>query len=141
MNLLEQLRRDEGLRLTPYKDSRGIWTCGYGHNLVAHDEKLAEITKEQAEQWLREDAEVAIQDVAYSLPWSANLDDARRGVLENMAFNLGIKGLMGFHRTLNYVETGNYAAAAQEMLYSDWAKQVGARAERLSVQMKHGVWQ
>ena len=27
MNLVEQLKRDEGVRYVPYQDSLGYWTC------------------------------------------------------------------------------------------------------------------
>src|SRR5271166_5505449 len=35
-NLIDALKRDEGLRLTPYKDTRGFTTIYYGHNLDAN---------------------------------------------------------------------------------------------------------
>jgi lysozyme len=62
-------------------------------------------------------------------------------VLVNMAFNMGINGLLGFKHTLELVRTGNYADAADAMLNSKWAEQVGPRAKRLSEQMRTGEWQ
>jgi lysozyme len=61
-------------------------------------------------------------------------------VMTNMAFNLGVHGLLGFHHALSAVQTGNYAAAAIAMAASTWYTQVGARAHRLCVQMSTGVW-
>jgi lysozyme len=66
------------------------------------------------------------------------LDDARQDVLADMAFNLGVGGLMDFRRMLAAARAGAYDLAAAEMLASDWASQVGARARRLSILMQHG---
>jgi lysozyme len=53
-----------------------------------------------------------------------------------MYFNLGNR-LFGFKKTLKYIDEGNYAQAAEEMLDSKWAGQVGERAQRLSRMMKN----
>lgn len=64
----------------------------------------------------------------------------RLAVLENMTFNLGIAGLLKFKRTLTMIQAENYDGAAQAMLESKWADQVGARAQRLSQQLATGEW-
>ena len=74
------------------------------------------------------------------MPWARALSPERQAVLVNMAFNLGIAGLLAFKRMLAACERGEYAAAAREMLDSVWAKQVGARAVRLAEQMRTGEW-
>ncbi len=58
-----------------------------------------------------------------------------------MAFQLGVTGLLGFVTTLKLVRDGKYEEASKQMLSSEWASQTPARAQRLSVQMKTGVWQ
>ena len=141
MTLLDQLRRDEGLRLTPYRDSVGALTIGYGRNLDAKG-----ISRGEAEVMLEHDAAGAAAEVDGALPWSGSLDDARRAVLVNMAFNMGLgvhgqSGLLGFTRTLAAVEAGDYDRAAAEMMDSKWARQVGPRAHRLARQMQTGEWQ
>jgi lysozyme len=67
------------------------------------------------------------------------LDPVRARVLQNMAFNLGIDGLLGFKNTLSAVKAKNWAAASQGMLSSRWAEQVGARAQRLAKMMRTGA--
>ena len=141
MDLLTQLRRDEGLRLEAYSDSVGVLTIGYGHNLEAHGGSDVICTQEQAERWLEADAAKACGELSKHLPWTTALDDARKAVLQNMAFNIGIGGLLGFHRTLTMIEAGNYEGAAEAMLESKWAGQVGDRARRLAQQMRSGEWQ
>lgn len=133
-DLRSQLIRDEGLRLRPYSDTHGKLTIGVGRNLTDRG-----ITMAEAEVLLDNDLREALT-LSERLPWVLDLDDARRGVLYNMAFNLGVSGLLGFTRTLEFIKTGRYAEGAAEMLKSEWAAQVGDRAERLSLQMESGVW-
>lgn len=136
MDLITQLKRDERLRLKPYNDTVGKLTIGYGRNLEDKG-----ISPAEADTLLADDiAEVKAQLDQY-IPWARQLDDARYGVLMNMAFNMGIAGLMGFKHTLAMVQAGDYNGAAVAMLQSKWATQVGARATRLSVQMRTGEWQ
>jgi lysozyme len=134
-SLRAQLQRDEGLRLEPYRDDVGLLTIGYGHNLDAHG-----ISQEVAELLLTEDIARVLAGLRARAPWYLELPEPRRAVLENMAFNVGVGGLMGFRKMLLAVQAGDYAAAAREMLDSRWAAQVGARAQRLADQMREGAW-
>lgn len=134
--LIADLKRDEGLRLKGYKDTVGVWTVGYGH---AHVAPGTVWTQEQAEAALIEDVKKHNAELAKALPWIVQLDPVRRRVLQNMAFNLGVKGLLGFKNTLTMVQAGDYAGAARGMLNSLWAKQVKGRAVRLAEQMRTGT--
>ena len=133
MTLKEQLMRDEGTRLKPYTDSTGHLTIGFGRNLSQVGISLAE-----AELLLDHDIQRTTADVLAALPWTMGLDDARRDALINMAFNLGIGGLLGFHKMLVACQAGDWATAALEALNSEWAHQVGPRAYRLSRQIETG---
>lgn len=139
MTIIEQLKRDEGLRLNAYKDSVGILTIGYGHNLAAHEQHVTSCTIAQAEAWLVQDAADAKTELLGWLPWTAKLDEVRFAVLWNMAFNMGDK-LLGFHKTLNAVQRGDWAEASADMLQSKWQQEVGVRAVRLSHQLLSGQW-
>lgn len=134
MTLKDQLIRDEGTRLKPYTDSTGHLTIGFGRNLTQVGISLAE-----AELLLDHDIQRTVADVLAALPWTTGLDPARRDALVNMAFNLGISGLLGFHKMLTACQAGDWATAALEALNSDWARQVGPRAYRLSRQLETGV--
>jgi len=136
LNLIDQLKRDEGMKLKPYKDSVGKLTIGIGRNL--DDVGINEL---EAEWLLHNDifrAEAALEKV---LPWTADLDEIRRAALINMTFNMGIGGLLGFKNTLAAIQEGRYNDAADGMLESKWATQVGPRAHRLALQIKTGEWQ
>lgn len=136
MNLQEQITRDEGgMRLKAYQDSRGIWTIGVGHNLEAKA-----IPRAAAEFIFETDLADAEHEVKELLPWTVDLDAVRYAVVVNMAFNLGMAGLLQFRRALAAMERGDWADAAKEMLDSLWATQVGGRALRLAQQMETGLW-
>jgi lysozyme len=154
-NLKEQLKRHEGLRLKPYRCPAGKLTIGYGRNIddcgiaelnYSGDIKDLVITEEQASLMLDNDILKFTREVAEAFPWAAALDKARQNVLINMAFNMGTgtdkppkpKGLKSFKRTLAAIKAGEYAKAADMMLQSKWAKQVGDRAVELSGQMRNG---
>ena len=138
--LIADLRRDEGARLIAYPDplTRGSpWTIGYGHaGREVHPGLVW--TEAQAQSALRADVALVVQALDGALPWWRTLSDERQDVLVNMAFNMGVHGLLGFRRMLHLAEAGEFAAAARAMLDSEWAEQVPARAERLARQMQTG---
>ena len=145
-NLLTQLKRDEGLRLSAYLDTEGILTIGYGHNCQASPVPSVRhpgdaISQELADELLAEDTEIAIRETIAAFPWVKELSESRQAVFFNMAFNLGIPRLRGFKKFLHAAEIGDWNWAAEEMLDSRWAKQVKGRAVRLSKQMETGIWQ
>lgn len=136
MDIYAQLRRDEGLKLHPYRDQVGKVTIGIGRNL---DD--VGISEQEADFLLANDVKSATVALEANFPWTMGLDDARKGALINMAFNMGIKGLSEFRDFLAKMQAGNYSAAAGAMLDSLWARQVGPRATRLSIQIESGFWQ
>ena len=139
MILAEQLERDEGFVGHAYTDSLGFLTIGIGR--LVDVRKGGGITRDEARYLLANDITRFTAVVESALPWARLLDDARHGVLVNMAFNLGIDGLLGFRKFLKALEARDFASAAVEMMDSRWAKQVGARATRLRDQILTGEWQ
>ena len=134
MSLREQLIRHEGLRLKPYTDTVGKLTIGVGRNLTDNG-----ISKAEAMHLLDNDILEAQTAVVKALPWTVEIDRPRLEILMNMAFNLGIGGLLKFERFLAAVQEGSYELAAVEMLNSKWAKQVGQRADELASMMRTGI--
>ena len=137
--LKDELIADEGLRESAYPDAGGVWTIGVGHTGPDVRRGL---------RWPRElclqtlDADVARveQGLDAHLRWWRALSPPRQDVLANMAFNLGVEGLLAFRHTLEAVREGDYGLAAERMLASEpWRSQVGARAERLATQMRTGA--
>lgn len=131
--LRTQLIKHEGLRLKPYRDTVGKLTIGVGRNLTDNG-----ITAKEAMALLEDDIANAVADLRQHFAWFDSLDDVRQRVLADMCFNLGIWRLGAFARMLKAIQAGDYAVAAQEMLESRWAQQVGGRAHTLAAMMTTG---
>lgn len=129
-----ELRRDEGFRGRPYPCPAGFQTIGYGRNLDANP-----LSEDEGAYLLRNDIRRAAMGIAMRLPGLLEqVGDVRARVLLNMAVNLGVGGLLKFRRMLVALEQGDYGRAADEMLDSVWARQVGRRADRLADAMRTG---
>ena len=129
-----QLVRHEGLRLKPYRCTAGKLTIGIGRNLEDRG-----ISQKEAYAMLERDIADCEQGLIDEIPEVYNkLDEVRQSVLLNMCFNLGIKGLLEFKNTLAFIRAGDWERAANGMLASKWAKQVGKRAIELSELMRKG---
>lgn len=128
-----ELTRDEGRKPRIYTDTVGKVSGGIGRNLTDKGFRDNEIDLmyqndvAETEAWLDR-----------NLPWWRQLDPVRQRVVMNMAFNMQGK-LLTFVNTLAAIQRGDYAAAADGMLASKWATQVGARATRLADMMRSGA--
>lgn len=148
---LRQLTRHEGSKKNreglhvAYLDTEKILTIGYGHNLIANPipglDKNAAITEKRAQEILMDDLAVFAAGLDREIPWWRKLDAPRQAVLLNMAFNMGVAGLLTFHRTLRAVREMRWGDARDGMLASKWASDVGRRAPELAMQMLTGEWQ
>lgn len=138
--LTRQLRGDEGVKATVYKDHLGFDTIGVGR-LVDPRKPGSGLRTHEIDFLLQNDINERIDQLMRRLPWFQDLDDVRKGVLLNMSFQMGVDGLLGFKNTLAMVERGDYLKASEGMLQSLWARQTPERAKRMAVQMKTGEWQ
>ena len=138
MDLKEQLKRDEGVVNHAYQDSLGFTTIGVGRLIDAN--RGGGLSDSEVDYLLNNDITDKTAQVLAALPWASKLSRPRFAVLVNMAFQMGIGGLLQFKRTLGSIEDGQYGEAAKEMLDSTWAKQTPARAHRMALQMETGEW-
>ena len=133
--LEERIKRHEGLRLKPYKDTRGHETIGYGHKMTAKEKvDLADgITLEKAEALFKADLLVAknMASIAVGRYYGA-LHPIARDVVIEMTFQMGMRGVLGFRKMLRALDVQDYATAADEMLDSDWNKQTPKRCQALA---------
>jgi lysozyme len=135
MDLIDQLKRDEGFRAKPYRDTTGHLTIGYGHNLDANG-----ISQEVAALLLEEDIAIAVSSLRQRFDWFDGLSRPRQDALINMVFNLGINTFMEFHHMLSALDNGDFHTAALHILNSKYHDQVGARAERIAQQLETGEY-
>jgi len=126
MTLIDTIKRHEGFRAIPYQCSSGVWTIGYG---------FTSLTKYESDVILKIKVDNLQVDLA---PVIEPLSPARQDVIINMAYNLGIGGVMGFKRMWLAIYDMDFGRAADEMLDSRWARQVGRRAGELSEIMRKG---
>jgi lysozyme len=137
--LEDQLKRDEGCSQTVYTDTMGNKTIGVGHE-IQQGEHFTFLTMPEIESLLQKDITHAKAELAQHLLWTSTLPDVYHGVLINLYFNMGYK-LLEFYNTLSLIHAGRYSEAADELLRSKWATEVGLRAHRLYEQLKTGTWQ
>lgn len=147
MNIVEQLKRDEGCRpvkggLSDYRDSKGLWTRGYGHLIVPQPRPgyvPRVITVEEAEQLLERDIREHEAELHSAMPWVRAEPEIVRLTLLNMVFNMGVYRLQGFRNFLVALRLRDYPMAAIEGLDSKWHREdVGPRAVRLMKQLIRG---
>lgn len=133
MSLIEQLKRHEGFRGRPYRDTVGKLTIGYGWNI---DD--VPLSQSAAEFILKEHVMEAFEECRIAFPWFHLLSEARREVIVNMVFNMGLPRVQGFKKMIAAIEAEDWEEASKQMLQSKWAVQVGDRARELAAQMKNG---
>lgn len=133
--LIEQLKRHEGIELKPYQDTVGKWTIGVGRNL----DDIG-ISEQEAEMLLLNDIKEAERQLITTMPWTQELDEVRFSALLNFVFNVGIGTASKFVNAMGLLKEKNYDMAADEMLNSRWARQVGNRAIEVTNQIRTGEW-
>lgn len=134
-NLKDLLTLHEGVRRKPYRCTAGKLTIGVGFNLDdvgLYPEEIDFILENRIRRLKPE--------IDKAFPWVENLAEVRKAVIYDMAYNMGITTLQTFKRTMESIRYGHYELAAQQMLQSKWAKQVGRRATRLAKMMETNEW-
>ena len=139
--LIDIVARQEGKRLDVYKDSEGYWTIGHGccisrDKLLTEDEARFqcgapwddETCKAKLVEMLRSEEAELEQRVA---GFNAFPDWVRRGLVD-MAYQLGTGGVMAFKRMLEALQRGDYPAAEQAALQSEWHRQTPSRCEEVA---------
>jgi len=134
--LIDSLINHEGIRNLVYEDSVGILTIGVGHNV-----EDVPLTPRAIQAILEDDINIATAELDRSWNhWKRDLSPARQNVLIEMVFNLGYPRFSKFEKLIQAIHDHDYEAAADEMLDSKWARQVGRRAINLATQMRSGTY-
>ena len=131
---IKQMRFHEGVRNKVYKDHLGIETIGVGRNLV--DRGLSD---EEVDYLLTNDITIVENELDNGLSWWRDLDEVRQRALAALAFNMGLPRLHGFVKMLDALQRRDYHAAADELLDSKYAKQVGERSNRVAEMIRTGA--
>lgn len=146
--IMQRFAFHEGVVLKPYRCPAGYRTIGIGRNLdtnpITEEEKEVVgdwehgITRNAAFYLLRHDLLRCRRQCRKYIAFWSSLDIERKYALLDMCFNLGIHGLLKFRKMLAAMEIGDFRGAAKECLNSKYAKDVGARAERIARTIETG---
>lgn len=123
--LIEKIKESEGFIGTSYKDSLNKDTIGFG--------TLLPLNETEAELLLKHRLSKMIDLLLEKKPIILTLSQNRQEVLFEMAYQLGVNGVLGFRMMWIALDNRDYNVAADEMLDSLWYKvQTPTRAKRLS---------
>ena len=125
----ETLKKDEGEVLHAYQDHLGYWTIGYGR--LIDKRRGGGITQKEAEVLLDNDITRVVDQLAARTDFLSHPEEVQHALI-NMAFQLGVNGLMSFRKMWGHLDLREYEAAADEALDSRWATQTPKRAQRVT---------
>jgi lysozyme len=123
--------QDEGYREKPYLCTAGKMTIGFGYNISAGmpvDEALvlARYRLFKIEQYLD-----------HKFAWFGSASTTRKIALINMAYQMGLVGLLGFRKMLDACAQGDWEKASCMALDSKWAiSDTPERAKRVAAMIK-----
>lgn len=120
-----RLKGEEGFRSNAYRDTTGQQTIGYGFNVDAGISEFAAAALLVAQVSERE-------TVLLNYPWYATCDPVRRSVLLDVAFNLGVTGLLKFHDMILAIGRQDWVDARAELLDSKAARELPQRYKILA---------
>ena len=129
-DLTERVKKHEGFMERPYFDSIGVGTIGYGFTYLKKEEcdKILDNRLKEATGLVE----------GYLSNEGISLDDFRIGILVEMTFQLGFKGVLCFKKMWRAIREMDYETAAKEMKDSRWFKQTPVRAGELALKMERG---
>lgn len=144
MSAMQKIKEHEGFRAKAYRDADG-WSIGYGRHFK-HRPKMA-IDELTASKWLYNDLCRFARGLDKKLPWWRDLSPTRQEVILNMAYNVGIGGLLRFKKTLRAMRNNDFRTAACEILFdgdpqdtSRYYSQVKTRAVELASAVYFDGW-
>ena len=134
--LREQLEIDEGVKYEIYNDHLGYATFGVGHLVLESDpehgsELGTPISESRVIEAFEQDCENVLRDCHILYEDFDDLPEEAQQVIANMMFNLGRPRLSKFAGMKRGVDARDWNQAADEMVDSNWYRQVTNRADRL----------
>ena len=139
IELINELKREEGFRASIYQCSEGVDTIGYGFNVayLTKDEIalnggfIEPMSEEVATEILNLKVSKLIKSVDEVYSWIDTLPEVVKIGLYDMIYQLGIKGFGSFVNTQKYLKALDYSKAIENIKNSKWAKQTPRRANNL----------
>ena len=135
--LLEMLKRHEGVESHVYRCSAGYETIGVGRNISKSGLGLSD---DEVDYLLENDIVRVIKELSSEYPWFRGLDDVRKDAIIDIGFNLGATRLRGFRRALAAMDAADYKTASLEFLDSKWSRDVKGRSTELAYMIEMGEY-
>jgi len=140
--LREQLEIDEGVKYEVYKDHLGYPTFGIGHLITTHDLENGwsvgtDVDEYRVQEAFDDDVQGVISDCEKLYVQWEHLPEEAKQIIANMMFNMGRTRLSKFKGMKRGVDSRDWNAAADEMVDSNWYRQVTNRADRLVMRMRN----
>lgn len=126
----QDLKRDEGWSPHAYQDHLGFWSIGYG--FLIDERRGGRLPRHIALAWLEWEIQERWNLLTTEIPWLDEQPEQVQRALANMAYQLGVSGVLGFRKMLAALRDGDREKSAQEALRSCWAAQTPARAQRIA---------
>ena len=136
------IKRHEGVRNQPYKDSLGLWTVGVGH-LIGDGKSLPA-------EWNRTFSDKEVDDLfsqdynkhmkaAEQIPGYEKLNDRGKAALIDLTFNMGPTWYKKWPNFTKALASGDTEGAAKNLETSRWYTQVGRRAPEIVALIRAGA--
>lgn len=147
MTLKRQLEGHEGRKNRVYKCTAGKRSIGIGHNIDAKGlpddieaflEDHGYITDEMIDILFEQDVDDATSDCKRLYPDFNSFSEARRFALVDFLFNVGITTARTFTNTNKAINEERWDDAADGLLASKYARQVGKRAQTIARMLREG---
>jgi lysozyme len=127
------LLKHEGYETHPYVDTEKKITIGIGRNLTDNGIRPTEI-----DMMFFNDTEYFYHFLDNRFDWFAELNEARQIALIDFCF-IGTHKFLEFKKMIAALARKDYESAANEVLDSDYAKQVGQRANDIAEILRSGT--
>jgi lysozyme len=139
--IMDMVKKHEGVRTKPYKDSVGLWTIGVGH-LIGDGKSLPpewnrEFSMAEIDALFAEDFEHH-KKAAEKIPGYSSANKATQGALIDLTFNMGAAWYKKWPNFIKALVAGNMQQAAEELQGSKWYQQVKGRAANIVALIKSG---
>jgi len=126
---INQICNFEGLKLSAYDDSTGVWTIGYGTTRYPNGKRVSEgdrCTLEQAKAYMQHDLKIFERAVNSAV--KVSLKQNQFDALVSLAYNIGV-GAFKNSTLLKNLNLGDYKEAANQ--FDVWVNAGGKRLQGL----------
>ena len=139
--LREEIAYDEGSVNEIYLDHLGLPTFGIGHLVLDSDPEHGQpvgtpVSEDRCNSAFDEDVKTVLNDCSILYDNFDDLPEEAQRIIANMMFNMGRPRLSKFKGMKRGVDARDWNAAADEMVDSNWYRQVTKRADRLVTRMR-----